>query len=78
MNTYCYAPNKQVEPIDKINLTFGVNIRPVIGGGTTDYDKLKNRPSINGVVLTGNKTNEDIKIHALTNEEIESLLKSFV
>ena len=78
MNTYCYAPNKQVEPIDKINLTFGVNIRPVIGGGTRPFLYRQGRRTINGVVLTGNKTNEDIKIYALTNEEIESLLKSFV
>lgn len=78
MNTYCYAPNKQIDPADKINLTFGVDIRPVVGGGTTDYEKLQNRPKINGVELIGNKTNEDIKINALTNEEIETLLKSFV
>lgn len=26
------------------------------GGGTMDYSKLKNKPSINGVVLEGNKT----------------------
>lgn len=26
------------------------------GGGTSDYDQLSNRPSINGVTLTGNKT----------------------
>ena len=26
------------------------------GGGTTDYNDLENRPKINGVLLTGNKT----------------------
>ena len=26
------------------------------GGGTTDYRKLNNKPSINGVMLSGNKT----------------------
>lgn len=30
------------------------------GGGTMDYSKLKNKPSINGVVLEGNKTALDL------------------
>lgn len=32
------------------------------GGGTTDYTELTNKPSINGVVLTGNKTTSDLGI----------------
>lgn len=32
------------------------------GEGTDNYDELDNRPSINGVVLTGNKTTEDLHI----------------
>ena len=31
-------------------------------GGTKDYEKLENLPSINGVELVGNKTTEDLKI----------------
>lgn len=36
---------------------------PAEGGtvGTTDYNKLKNRPSINGVELIGNKTSDELK-----------------
>ena len=30
--------------------------------GTTDYEKLKNKPSINGVVLIGDKTSVDLNI----------------
>lgn len=30
------------------------------GGGTTDYNKLTNRPSIGGVLLEGNKTAQDL------------------
>ena len=30
------------------------------GGGTSDYDQLTNRPSINSVLLTGNKTFSDL------------------
>lgn len=32
------------------------------GDGTDNYDELDNRPSINGVVLTGNKTTADLHI----------------
>lgn len=32
------------------------------GGGTSDYNSLQNRPSINGIQLTGNKTTSDLKI----------------
>ena len=32
------------------------------GGGTNNYTSLYNKPSINGVVLTGNKTTSDLHI----------------
>ena len=32
---------------------------------TSDYEDLENKPSINGVTLTGNKTTEDLGIQAL-------------
>ena len=32
------------------------------GGGTTNYETLSNKPSINGVELTGNKSLEDLGI----------------
>lgn len=32
------------------------------GGGTSDYSKLSNKPSINGVTLLGNKTTHDLKL----------------
>lgn len=32
------------------------------GGGTTNYNDLSNKPSINGVTLSGNKTSEDLGI----------------
>lgn len=35
---------------------------PVGPGGTTDYNQLSNRPQINSVLLSGNKTNEQLKI----------------
>lgn len=55
---------------------FETSIKPVINiGGTSDYNDLSNRPSINGVELIGNKTNEQILIQPLTNEDIENLFK---
>ena len=32
------------------------------GGGTKDYNKLINKPSINGVELVGNKTGQDLDL----------------
>lgn len=32
------------------------------GGGTTNYNLLQNKPSINGVTLTGDKSSEDLEI----------------
>jgi len=38
------------------------------GGGVTDYDDLDNRPSINGNLLTGNKTNAQLGIPSKTSD----------
>lgn len=32
----------------------------IAGGGTTDYNLLNNKPSINGITLSGNKTGSDL------------------
>lgn len=37
-------------------------------GGTSDYDQLSNRPSINGVVLTGNKTAANLSLESTGNK----------
>ena len=36
------------------------------GGGTSDYSQLSNKPSINGVTLSGNKTSSDLGIGGIT------------
>ena len=36
------------------------------GGGTSDYSQLTNKPSINGVTLSGNKTSEDLGLASKT------------
>lgn len=35
------------------------------GGGTSDYSDLSNKPSINNVTLSGNKTNSDLGLASL-------------
>ena len=37
-------------------------------GGTTNYNDLQNKPQINGVTLTGNKTSADLSISAETTQ----------
>lgn len=37
------------------------------GGGTSDYDELTNKPSINSVTLSGNKTTSDLGIDEVPN-----------
>lgn len=56
------APQSRVEALllqvlDKINQGGGGG-----GGGTSDYTQLSNKPSINSVTLTGNKSLSDLGI----------------
>lgn len=32
------------------------------GGGTTDYNQLSNKPTLNGVTIQGNLKSEDVKV----------------
>lgn len=41
-----------------------LNVQPSSGGGTSDYTDLTNKPQINGVTLTGNKSTSDLGITA--------------
>lgn len=41
-----------------------------------DYEKLKNKPSVNGVELVQDKSFEDLGDHILTNFEILELMKN--
>lgn len=77
MKTYCGCDNGPLGSDEKIDLEWDNKIVPVIGSGTDDYNDLINKPSINGVTLQGNKTNEELLIDAMTNVEIEELLKRF-
>lgn len=78
MRTYCGCDNGPIGSDEKIELQFDDKIVPVISGGSNDYNNLNNKPSINGVQLVGNKTNEELLIKAISNSEIEDLLRNFV
>ena len=42
--------------IDGTTITIADGVISAVGGGTTDYAVLSNKPQINGVTLSGNKT----------------------
>lgn len=79
----CFSDNDGSEATfnenDKFCAKFGIVIRPVINtGGSSDYNDLDNKPSINGVKLVGNKTNEEIKIGSMTNKDIDEILSGVI
>ena len=70
-----------IEPISHLEKTIAGQVEPIShleqiialyggsgGSGTNNYNALLNKPSINGVTLTGNKTLVDLKL--LYEEEI--------
>ena len=69
--------NKQDKLIAGANITIENNVISSTGGsssgGTTDYTELANKPKINGVTLSGNKTLSELNIQEKGNYlEIES------
>ena len=46
------------------------------GGGTSNYNELSNKPTINGVTLSGNKTSEDLGISGGGGGSLHSITKS--
>lgn len=44
------------------------------GGGTTNYNSMTNKPSINGVELIGNKSLEDLGISGVTEEQLDEAI----
>lgn len=57
----------------KDNLVNAINDLEGGSGGTTDYNNLDNKPSINGVTLVGDKTTEDLGIEGVTDyDELEN------
>lgn len=48
------------------------------GENVTDYTALTNKPRINGVELSGNKTAEELGITALTDEQVRTALNGYI
>lgn len=53
----------------------GIQENIELTGGTNDYNKLKNKPQINGVELIRNKSFSDLGMNNITNQELEDMLK---
>lgn len=49
------------------------SVRPVIN---TDYEQLENKPQINGVELSGNKTFEELGEQTITNVELQDIINT--
>lgn len=53
----------------------GIEENIELSGGTNDYEKLKNKPQINGVELLKNKSFSDLGMDIISNQELEDMLK---
>lgn len=64
--------------IETNELEIGLEVQEVMegqgGSGSNNYEKLKNKPSINKVVLSGDKSFEDLGISPLSNLEIMGII----
>lgn len=46
------------------------------GGGTDNYEDLKNKPKLEGITLEGDKKLEDVGIKIATAAEVEAILNA--
>lgn len=51
------------------------NVSIPINAGTSDYNKLKNLPSVENIELRGNKTFEELGLEEVTNQDILDMFK---
>lgn len=65
-------PNVNFSNDATFNATFGTVTK--VSGGTNDYEDLKNKPSIEGVELVGNKGFPELGLEAMTPQEIDEIL----
>lgn len=64
--------------LDPVYTPSGSWIEVDMGGGTTDYTELENKPSINNVELSGNKSADDLGLYTKTevNEKLNVINKT--
>ena len=58
--------------ICRCSTTADLNLGSIGSSGTRDYEKLKNKPSINDVILVGNKTSDELGI--ISKAELSNIL----
>lgn len=58
---YGFSYQKDVDSIEGINNRL-TKVEEDGGGGTTDYNKLENKPTLNNEVIEGEKTSDDYHI----------------
>lgn len=51
-----------------------LNVESTTVVSVNDYNDLRNKPSIEGVTLEGDKTFEELNLQSLTNSELENML----
>ena len=74
------AINLTVAENDAVTLGTNTETPVTLGAGSTtvvtvnDYEELRNKPSIEGVELEGDKTFEELNLQRLTNAELENML----
>lgn len=61
--------------IEPLNILQNMTIEQTSGGGTTNYEKLKNLPTLNGKTIIGNMVEEDPTVSAIPTEDILRILK---
>lgn len=61
--------------IEPLNILQNMTIEQTGGGGTTNYEKLKNLPTLNGKTIIGNMVEEDPTVSAIPAEDILRILK---
>lgn len=66
--------NAKFQRASPMDASFETIIR-VSNGPASDYNNLTNQPKINDVRLIGNRNLEEIGLNAITNIELEGLLK---
>ena len=55
---------------DGMRVSFGERVETV----TSDYEKLLNKPKIEGVLLLGDKSFEELGLRAITPQEIDDMI----
>ena len=62
-----------IEITQALDLRTGIRVAPGMSG-TRDYEELENKPSIEGVILQGDRKLSEMGVRALSVQEIEKIL----